>query len=457
MAYQKRAPRPRLTGDEINALYNEWTDRVNKKSLEKMVEIFEKVTDRKVDASGKCKCPFHEEKTASMSVTDGSGFYCFKTGCAGSEGSGGAIQLVMLHEGLDFREARDKVAKMVGEPKPSLNGSVPVVSKPVEPYQRRAPSAPALPDLVLPAEDLEKSSLVVVPKSFPVPEPDAWFAMANRKKGEDLRVTRFLPQMVHKYRNVDGQLLTLVVRTFNSIKQKKFFFQMHIGQADKDCPPEFQVHGTSWKMGLPSKKERKPIYGADSIREWLAIPEERRGGILVVEGEKCADYAKKILADKRVLVLSPMGGTQGVPYADWTPLLEAIVESGTKSVKIITWPDNDPLFTRETGEIIDNQEIFIQRVSNGIKRDLETIRDLRGVEVPDMMFFGVRAPSDKEGGWDIADAVDEGWSREKVIGHIRSDSYRVEPVPVYVPEMASKKEPEDGLEEGEIHVEEGPQ
>ncbi|MDO5540582.1 MAG: CHC2 zinc finger domain-containing protein [Eubacteriales bacterium] len=55
----------------------------------------------KVNRNGFMRCPFHQEKTASMKVYDGTkGYYCF--GC----GAGGSIfNFVMDYENLGFEEA----------------------------------------------------------------------------------------------------------------------------------------------------------------------------------------------------------------------------------------------------------------------------------------------------------------------------------------------------------------
>src|SRR3954447_16955768 len=64
----------------------------------------------KLDRNKKACCPFHGEKTASFSIDDKKGiFKCF--GC----GKGGdAIAFVMAHETLNFIEAIEKIATIIG-------------------------------------------------------------------------------------------------------------------------------------------------------------------------------------------------------------------------------------------------------------------------------------------------------------------------------------------------------
>ena len=67
-----------------------------------------------VNSQGKCKCPFHNEKTPSLSIyEDSNSWFCFGCGAGTS-----AIDFVMLKEGYDqsqFRQALTKVESIIGE------------------------------------------------------------------------------------------------------------------------------------------------------------------------------------------------------------------------------------------------------------------------------------------------------------------------------------------------------
>src|SRR5690242_11544078 len=64
----------------------------------------------KLDRNNKARCPFHGEKTASFSVDDKKGiFKCFGCGAGGD-----AIKFVMDHETLNFIEAIEKIASIIG-------------------------------------------------------------------------------------------------------------------------------------------------------------------------------------------------------------------------------------------------------------------------------------------------------------------------------------------------------
>ncbi len=76
-----------------------------------IVDIIGKVTE--IKKSGKnymAKCPFHNEKTPSMSISDEKGLYH----CFGCGASGNTIKFLMDYYRITFREALEKLADMAG-------------------------------------------------------------------------------------------------------------------------------------------------------------------------------------------------------------------------------------------------------------------------------------------------------------------------------------------------------
>ncbi len=80
-----------------------------------IVDVVERyVPLKKAGANYVACCPFHNEKTPSFSVSPAKQFYhCFGCGAHGS-----AISFVMEHQGLNFPEAVEDLAKSIGLPVP---------------------------------------------------------------------------------------------------------------------------------------------------------------------------------------------------------------------------------------------------------------------------------------------------------------------------------------------------
>ena len=72
----------------------------------------------------------------------------------------------------------------------------------------------------------------------------------------------------------------------------------------------------------------RPIYGLDELAKNL------QAQVLIVEGEKCKDYAEKLLKDykENIIPISWLGGGNGAKYVNWSPLAGR---------KIVFWPDAD--------------------------------------------------------------------------------------------------------------------
>lgn len=132
---------------------------------------------------------------------------------------------------------------------------------------------------------------------------------------------------------------------------------------------------------FPFPKPR-PLYGLDKLRD---------GQVILVEGEKCAD---KMRAATGRNVLSWAGGTQGAKYADWSPLAGR---------DVILWPDAD-----KPG-IVTMQAIGIE-----LRPHVNRIRVIDVTGEPE--------------GWDVADAIDDGWDRERVDAFMRE---RIRPFAVH--------------------------
>jgi putative DNA primase/helicase len=122
----------------------------------------------------------------------------------------------------------------------------------------------------------------------------------------------------------------------------------------------------------------RPLFGLDLLAD---NPE---AGVLIVEGEKAAVAARTI--SPGVVVTWP-GGGKAVKHTDWSPLAGR---------KVLIWPDADEPGFKAATEIV-----------KAIKDSVASVRVLP-------------VPANVRDGWDLADALAEGWDRARLVDHIRS-------------------------------------
>ena len=112
-----------------------------------IVDVIERhVPLRKAGQNYVARCPFHNEKTPSFSVSPGKQFYhCFGCGVHGN-----AIGFVMEHGGLGYIDALKELAAMVGMAVPEARPAVTPAT---------SPQGPQLGDILLTAARFYKASL----------------------------------------------------------------------------------------------------------------------------------------------------------------------------------------------------------------------------------------------------------------------------------------------------------
>lgn len=158
------------------------------------------------------------------------------------------------------------------------------------------------------------------------------------------------------YKDAAGQLLGYIAR-YEPKGQRKQIIPFTYGRTGDQAP--------EWGMGQwPAPR---PLYGLDDLAARPGSP------VLLVEGEKAADAARRIVPHYAVLTWP--GGAQARTKADWSPL---------KGRKVLLWPDCD---------------------KPGIEAMWEIGHRLLKIcpEVKVILAEG------KPEGWDAADAVAEGW------------------------------------------------
>lgn len=143
--------------------------------------------------------------------------------------------------------------------------------------------------------------------------------------------------------------------------------------------------GNQWRVGerawrwLSFAKPR-PLYGLE------LLPANATGNVIIVEGEKCADALRRMLAGLPFVVVSWPGGGKAVKLVDWAPL---------KGRKVVIWPDADEA-GRAAGLAIAG---LLENVAAGVRIAV--------------------APEGKPEGWDCADAEAEAWTGTAALEWLR--------------------------------------
>lgn len=168
------------------------------------------------------------------------------------------------------------------------------------------------------------------------------------------------------YRDLEGNVLGYVVR-FEGAGTKLTLPLTY-------CRNELGEESWRWK-GFPVP--RMP-YGAEALKNYAQL-------VLIVEGEKTAEAARKIFPG--LTVLSWVEGSGSVHLTDWSSL------SGRE---VILWPDND-----EPG--------------HKCMAKLKSILKEAGVESCRIVSLPPETPLQ----WDLADPLPEGWNRDTLDNLIR--------------------------------------
>ncbi|MDR0251107.1 MAG: hypothetical protein LBI35_07370 [Burkholderiales bacterium] len=197
-------------------------------------------------------------------------------------------------------------------------------------------------------------------------------------------IKRGKPSAVWTYRDADGHVLGYVYRFVTSDDGKEILpcvWARHTVSGAED-----------WRwMAFPVAR---PLYGLNR----LATPPGT--SVLVVEGEKCADAFYEVFPNRSVVTWP--GGCKAADKADWSPLAGR---------DVIIWPDFD-----------DPGRAAARRISEKL---LALGCKVRIVDVP--------ADEGRAAGWDVADAVAEGWDKKRIgrfiVDHARESKKTTDPTP----------------------------
>lgn len=200
----------------------------------------------------------------------------------------------------------------------------------------------------------------------------------NPKRADDAKKAwgTITPSMVFPYRLAGGDLFGYVLR--------HDFTDQKTGKPRKETPMVMWVRlpdGSECWSRYPFPKPR-PIYGLDELAA---------GQVVVVEGEKCRDAMKRATGRN---VVSWAGGTNGIDHTDWSPLAGR---------SVVIWPDADAP-GRDTAERL-----------GAILTGLGCVVKI------------IEVPADQPKGWDVADAVADGWKKPDIDGFMKDHVRAYEP------------------------------
>ena len=159
--------------------------------------------------------------------------------------------------------------------------------------------------------------------------------------------------------------------------------------------------GEGWKArSVPAPR---PLFNLNRLAARPDAP------VLVVEGEKCVRAAEKVFPDW--VVVTSMGGANAAAKSDWAPL---------QNRQVVIWPDAD-----EAGRTYAND---VASILHGLG-----VSDIR---VVDANTLASRTPDgttrEPPLGWDVADAVEEGWNLDELREAVLATATPFEIGPRYV-------------------------
>ena len=152
-----------------------------------------------------------------------------------------------------------------------------------------------------------------------------------------------------------------------------------------------------WRsMHAPSPR---PLYGLDRLAKAKADT-----WVVVVEGEPAADAAQTLF--EKLPVLTSAGGSAAAGKADWSPLYGR---------NVIIWPDADEAGAKYAETVA---AILIPHGGRMMKVDAAALAS---------MSPGTSELRPAPAGWDAADALAEGWTRDFLSNAIRPRMIKIEP------------------------------
>lgn len=238
------------------------------------------------------------------------------------------------------------------------------------------------------------ASVMLPQRAQPKPKAPAWMPLhpvpddAPDYRSQWGHYARGVPLLHWEYRGAAGELLGVVCRFDKS-------------DGTKDVQPLSYCQRSDGRRQWVYKAfaQPRPLYGLDRLARCANAPDIL---VIVCEGEKKSDALQAALGDKFVVVSWP-GGCKVPHLAEWQPIA---------GKRVVCWPDADAHRDKLTGAFLDREHqpgMIAMRKVVGIALEL-------GCQA---RIVDVGAPGDRADGWDAADAVAEGWTREQLLDLLR--------------------------------------
>jgi len=318
--------------------------------------IGREITLQRDGATWRGLCPFHQDSTPSMVVHPVKQiFKCFACG------EGGDVIHYLMKRGRTFQQACAE-----------LTGQIQQTPDDIAAQQRQAREAAAV---------WRPIATTSVPQNF-----------RHHTHGE--------PVAVWHYVNADGTTAGYVCRYEPAGGKKQIL------------PFVYATDGTRQRWKFQGLQAPRPLYNLPTL---LAAPSGAT--ILVVEGEKAADAAMRLLDG--IVVVSWQGGADAIAQTDWAPLAGR---------RVILWPDNDYSHTYGSKHAKAGQlKPFEEQPGNAAMLKISATLQAHGCALK-----WVRNPSGTPCGWDIADSR---WSPDEARAYLAQNLIPVPTPAQYAEEM----------------------
>ncbi len=319
--------------------YEGWQDYWGKLAAQSsMTEVYSLLTGRAIkptaSGGGMGCCPFHDDRTPSMSILPGDKrFYCHSTNC---NAQGSAIDFIRKIQNCTLAEATFWLAEVVNLPPVHLPGTGAEMSCPTKKHIN-TPGTQDYTPKVTRRESTGFGELMNPPPNEIPCDGDtlsAWHPV--RKRWHSLQADHW-----HVYRDMKSQPVMLVGRCNAHAERTKRFYRLTWRSLITSHGDRSGWVLTGWPTG-----QKTPLFGAENLGIHKVEVRQRVRStlrILIVEGERTCEVGQEMLTPDWC-VLTALGGGKAVQSAQWKDVVESwqsVMPTATEPMRIVIWPDAD--------------------------------------------------------------------------------------------------------------------